>query len=363
MHRFDWFFKIFLFLVSAMLCPFPLLGMPCSQYEGVYGRRFSSAACTPCTCSCILEVTPVAWQAREEGLNFALKNEPLPLGANVSVNGILVGPDFHWEPALKIKGGLLFNERAWDFAVQWTYFHTRTTRQERQATNALGAGLMPIWAPPDANIAEEFTYGSVKAHWNHTLQEFDIMLGYEPYISPRFSMRWAAGLKTVDISEHFSILYTEGFHGDIAQLIFSHTDLIKKTIGAGPRIEITSKWRLTHGFALLTSLAGSLPLWHYRITRQDQALGVLSTRNQEISASSRERFWTFRPVLEMLLGIHWEICFSQYSFGIAANYEFQYFSENNMFHLLVNPGLLSLHYFPRGDLQLQGVGVNIHFGF
>jgi len=353
-----------LLLAATSCCPPP--SYSCKQYQNIEGVLYSSVPCDPCSYYILFDVAVLAWQAREEGLNFALKNSPEPFTANVNVSGKMVGIDFDWEPAVKAQLSALFAKRAWDFTTRWTYFHTNTSSTSQMATAPNGRGLIPLWAFPSANLAPQFVYGNAKANWDLNLHEFDIELGYEPFITPYISLRWLGGLKILSIDQDFGVRYSNGFHSGTAQLIQADTDLTNKMTGAGPRIGFDSRWRINRGFSLIARLAGSLPLWHYRITRRDRASGVLDLVNRSIDAISRERFWTFRPVLETLIGVSWETCLGcrcQYPFGISASYEFQYFAESNMFHMLVNPGLLSLNFFPKGDLHLHGATLNFHFGF
>lgn len=361
---------IFLLIAASLLgaesdcCPPP--GARCERFKDERARLFPSVPCEPCGYYFVFDVTALAWQAREEGLNFALKNEPIDIQAAINVNGEMVGIDFDWEPAVKVRLAALFAERAWDFALKWTYFHTNTSKVITTGLTTTGAGLLPIWAFPTANIAQPFVYGSSKAKWDLNLHEVDIELGYEPFLSPYISLRWLSGLKILSIDQDFNVRYQTGLVFDNVQLGSAGADLTNKMTGTGPRIGFDTKWRLTQGFSLAMNIAGSLPLWHYRVTRRDLASAVLNNADATIDAQSRERFWVFRPVLETLLGVNWETCLGcrcQYPFGLGVNYEFQYFSEVNMFHKLVNPSLVSLSFFPRGDLHLHGVSFNLHFGF
>lgn len=319
-------------------------------------------SCGPCGLFWTTDVSLLVWQAREEGLNFALKNEPLPITANINVNGDLVGVDFKWEPAVKIDVGATFAAQAWDTQLRWTYFHTHSSR----TLHADSPSLIPLWAFPNANIATQFLYGTARSAFELNFNAFDIEMGYHPFLSPALSIRFNAGLKVASIDQDFTVTYSNGFNENTTQLVTAKAALTNKSIGAGPRISFDSKWRLSQGFALLTSLAGSLPLWHYRITRTDTDQGINGGTPNAIEAFTKERFWTFRSILEASLGLGWDTCFGcrhQFPVGVAAYYELQYFAEQNMMAMLVNPGISNQAFYPRGDLHFHGATLTFHFGF
>lgn len=332
---------------------------------------FSARPCTAPPCQSqqmfwITDLSLLAWQAREEGLNFALKNDPLPTQANVNVNGDLVGIDFDWKPAFKVTIGAAFAERAWDVQFRWTYFHTDSSRTVHATPAANSAGLLPLWAFSSADIASQFLYGKAHGALELNLNEFDAEMGYWAFLSPSVNLRFTAGLKILSLNQHFNIKYSDGFEDEDARLVDAKTNIASDTVGAGPRISFDSKWRLGQGFSILASVAGSLPLLQHLMTRTDSDLGVNTQGAETVNSFFKEGFWIFQSILETSLGFGWDTCFGcrgNYPFGLAARYEFQYFSEQNMMPLLINPGILNQVYNPRGDLHLHGLTLTFQFGF
>lgn len=331
--------------MAADCCPPGALSKPSSSCQTcVEGRLIPAVPCNPCGTVWTADVSLSAWQAIEEGLEFALANNPLPAPSNLNVNGSLIAPDFDWDPAFKLNLGMLFPERGWDAQFRWTYFHSCP---ERSASGT----LIPLWAFPNT---APFTFGSARSNLELNFNGFDIETGYHPFLTPKLSLRFLAGLKVATIHQTYYVHYSDG-----TSIATADTTLTNRAIGAGPRLGFESKWRIDKGFSVLGSIAGSLPLWHYRVTRTDHDPNLSL-------AHFRERFWTFRTNLEAALGFGWDTCFGcrgQYPFGISALYEFQYYSEQNMMAMLVNPGLMSQAYMPRGDLMLHGATFTFHFGF
>lgn len=321
-----------------------ILGAPIEE-----GVLYSSFPCAPSTYAFSLDTTLLYWQAREDGLNFAFENSPNSVQANTNVDGKFTQVDFKWEPAFKLKLGAEFPKRAWDFLIQWTYFHTNTTTTKESAQ-----GFLPLWAFPKGTGVQT-SFQEASSHWNLNFDTFDIEMGYAPKLSPFFSLRLIAGLKMLIIDQNYDVYYQN-------PTISEETKMTNNMVGAGSRIGFSSKWSINKGFSFITSMVGALPLWHYKVSRID----VDQNQEQTTNSFSKGRFWTFRPVIETLIGFSWDTCLGskcQYPFGVSARYEFQYFLESNMLEMLVNPGITSLVYLPRGDLQMQGASLNFHFGF
>ncbi len=315
-----------LLLIAASL----LAADPCD-----YGQLYPSSPCLICPNEMFwnTEMSVLAWQAREEGLEFALKN------------GSLVDVDFKWEPGFKVSFGADFPVRGWDAIIKWTHFHS-------ESHESASDELIPIWVLPNTPPA---SYTSAKGTWTLLVNGFDFELGYHPFLSPAMALRFHFDIKLETVDQHFHIDYLNGASS-------ASTHMSNRSIGAGPRIGLDTKWVLGKGFSLLANFAGSLPLWHYRIQRNDLDEGLTG----DITSNFRQRFWIFRALIETALGLGWDTCLgcrSQFPLGISAAYEFQYFPEQNMMGRLVNPGVLNLVFEPRGDLHLHGATFNLHFGF
>lgn len=347
---------IFLLLTASLFSDAP--SCSCKQYEGIYGRLYSE---TPCMWNA--EVSVLGWQAQEEGLSFALKNNPLSIPANTNINGDLVKIDFMWEPAIRLNLSAEIPCMDWDLDFRWTYFRTHSTESATLSTNANSSGLIPIWTLPNTNVATQFLYSLAHGSWNLNLNQFDFEAGYYPSLSPAMALRFHAGLKIATVNQHFRVLYSDGFNDGTNQLLSASVRFKNNTIGTGPRLGFSSQWQLGRGFSLLGSIAGSLPLWHYRISRRDFDSNLVAGSLATVDSFFKQRFWIFRPIVETSLGIGWQTWLSCFPFGISANYEFQYFAEQNMMAMLVNPGLLNLAFEPCGDLFLHGATVTFYLGF
>lgn len=315
--------------------------------------------CNPSEIYYVADVSLLAWQGIVGGLDFALKNNPLPIQAATNINGKLIAPDFGWSPALKINLGMQFSSVGWDLQFRWTYFHSDSSKNTKAPQ-----GIFPLWVTPAADMASQFVYGSAKAKHELNFNGIDIEMAYHPFLTPGLSGKFIAGVKVAQIHQEFDLHYSDGFSDGVTQLLSAKTEITNTTVGAGPRLGFSTEWHLPSGFSIIGSLAGSLPLWHVRVYRDETDENIQNQISKNIDTSYKNRFWIFRSVLETSLGIQWITCLRcTYPFGINASYELQYYSEQNMMSMLVNPGLMSQTYMPRGDLIFHGTTLTFHFGF
>lgn len=369
----------FLFLASSLLfgtdcCPPGALKTPsctCKQFEGQTGKLYSAVPCQSCTpCSAVWTggFSLLAWQAREEGLAFAFDNSPEASSASVNIDGKLVDIDFNWEPAFKIDLGCLFPDRSWDFSSRWTYFYTHSTHTAHASPNADSTGLFPLWVLPSGNTAPLQLYGTARGSWQLHLNEIDLEMGYHPFLTPALSIRFDGGLKLLSADQRFRVDYSDGITAGGVHLVSAQAVLHNKALGIGPRLGFDSKWRLGKGWSLIGNLAGSLPLCSFKIHRNDYDVSerLPAGTASFVDSFFKQSVWVFRPVLEAALGFGWDACFGcrkQYAFGLQANYELQYFWEQNLMGMLVNEAIIHQVFQPRGDLQLHGATLAFTFGY
>lgn len=347
-------------------------GTTCTQYEGCFGHLHPATPCfnpsDPCSFVLICDASLLAWQAKEEGLAFALKNSASAPLARSNINGSLIDLEFNWEPAGKVNLGIVFPDRSWDFDVRWTFFYTHSQHVSHAIPNINSKGLLPLWVLPNFTTPNIFSisYATAKASWQLHLNTYDIELGYHAFLTPCLSFRLDGGLKGVFIHQRFRVSYEGGISPQTIQPLASQTVFKNNSWGIGPRIGFDSKWRLGYGISFLGTIASTLSLSQFEVTRKDFNTGVLGGLLQTKNSFFKESVWVVRPVLETSLGFSWDTyygCKQQYSFGILANYELQYFWEQNLMGMLVDESLFYNAFQPRGDLHFHGATLTFHFGY
>ncbi len=358
----------------------------CQQYQGHEASLYSAIPCTCDPCDGFLkeifDVSFLVWQAQEDGLQFALHNHPkfsqtYGTGAIPNdISGDFIRPDFRWTPAVKVNVGVNFTNN-WETNFLWTFFYSQNSKATTVTADSQGKGLFPIWSFPSMPLVSTslatapFFYQHAKAAWTLHFNTIDWEIGYPFALTKSLSLRFFGGVKGLSIRQQFHVSYANGVAipaiNPSAEAISSNTRIKNTCLGMGPRIGFHSKWFFTKEWSLIANVAGAMPLYSFTLKRHDTGSFLSNTSaTQDIELSQRNSFWAFRPNIEYASGIAWDTCFGknkQYFFGCDALYEIQHFWEQNMMFLIAGSPMYYLPFYQKGNLTLQGVSINLRFGY
>ncbi len=307
----------------------------------------------------------LVWQAEEDGLEFAAKNAPqFPLSASVptDISASLYTVDFAWEPAFKFLFGYRFQNPSWDLNARWTWFHSRSSRTLSENLSNAGAGLLPLWIPPQAAISTFPVYGKAKGTLLLQLNNIDLELAFTGGVSETFFLKFHGGLKGLIIQQTFRAKYQNGFFDGTNQMLDSNGQAKVRCLGLGPRIGFGSKWILPQGWSLIAEAAGAWALSEMKTKREDHSIGTSSGIPQEIDIRFHENFWVWRPLLEGKAGVRWDYCFrspKNMMFNWELAYEIQEYWEQNMLARYADSAIFYAPYINRGNLTLQGFSLTV----
>ncbi len=311
----------------------------------------------------------LVWQAEEDGLEFAAKNTPqFPLSADIptDISASLSTVDFAWAPAFKFLLGYHFADIAWDLNTRWTWYYSRSSRSISENLSSAGAGLLPLWIPPQAAIATFPIYSNAKGTLLLQMNNVDIELAYWAAISNAFFLKLHGGLKGLSINQDFRAKYEGGFFDGVNQMLDSNAKAKGSGLGLGPRIGFGSKWILPQGWSLIAEAAGALVLSDMTTKREDHSIGTTSGVPQEIVIRFHENFWVWRPLVEGKAGVKWNCCFGSQKnriLDLEFAYEIQEYWEQNMLTRYADSAIFYAPYTNRGNLTLQGFSFTLALGY
>lgn len=314
------------------------------------------------------DFTFLYWLAGEDGLEFAAKNTPqFPLTAVIptDISASLSSVDFSWEPAFKFLFGYYFANRSWELNARWTWYHSHTSRSLTEDLSSAGAGLLPLWIPPQAAIATFPVYSQAKGTFLLLLNNFDLELSYLGGISRFFSLKLHGGLKGIAIHQTLRAKYSGGFLSGADQMLGSHAEASARCVGLGPRVGFGSRWALPKGLSLIAELSGASALSEIVTKRHDRSIGRVSAVPQKETIKFQEHFWLWRPLLEGKVGLMWEYAFSSKSkfLDLEIAYEIQHYWEQNMLTRYADAAVFYAAYNNRGNLTLQGLSFTLALGY
>jgi len=341
----------------------------CSRCIPEYAVLHSSI---PCVKSCHTQcwegnftASFLVWQAKEDGLIFAINNKGQTSTFDLNLRGNNVQPDFKWKPAFKAALGIIFPDRDWDLLAEYTRYYSHMNTYSRASVFGSGAGLLPAWDIP--GFLNSPVFETADSHWHLKFNAADLSLGHNFMVSEHLSFRFHGGLKGLIIDQRYLINYNLPPPGLENQPFFMQFQLHNDSRGMGPRVGVESKWRFPdNGGHVLANVAGAIALQQFRHSFHEQDFTVQGSGSLVENAKVTHKVWLFRPCLEMLLGYGWGFCFGcdrNYYFGMKFAYEAQFFWQQNLLYRLTEVNVWGQGVQYQGDLVLHGGTMSFEFNF
>lgn len=373
------FSTVCLTLEGGECCPSGASRAPHCRYHDARDYGYLSSAwpniCSPCPPTGwggSFDLSFLYWQAIEDSLDFAVKNNPILTPASnvyADMNGRLIGLHFKWDPAFKLNFSLIF-PNAWDVDARWTFFYTASKHTTAHAATVANtsSGIYPLWVLPQSYQVHPNVFARASGNWNLHLNTLDLELGANLFLSPKLQVRFHGGLKGISIFQLYRVKYFEGIDIGGAEALPCSATMKSRCYGLGPRLGFQGKWLFVKNWSFLSDFAGSLTLGSFRVKRDefDQALPDSRFPIRTESSKFRETFYVYRPNLEALFGFGWDRTYGargNFSVGFLAAYEVQSYWEQNAFPQLVSEPISFLNFSSRGNLYCHGLTTTLRLGF
>lgn len=193
---------LFLSVAETDCCKDNSYSFPCSNVIENYStlpscRHCKQQECKPEFGSGIVTLDFLYWQAKEEGLEYALTDNLFPNPAlQLNIDAEVIHPDFHWEPAFKLGIGYALKHGGWDFYLNWTYFHAHSSNSVSKGFSQTENGLIPLWQfPTNAVAVPSIRYTRASASWELHFNTMDFELGRESRLSEYLCLRIHGGVE------------------------------------------------------------------------------------------------------------------------------------------------------------------------
>ena len=314
------------------------------------------------------------WQSKVGNLEFAVVNRSItnPTPTTFTIDGKEFTPDFSWEPGYKVEMGYTTTYDNWDVLGRYTYYFGELTHIKRTLNSTLvpaGLGVAPLhFYPFIANPAPSPVYSYAHDKWQMNYNFGDLELGRFSLVNPFLKCRLFGGLKGGRISQSYKIEYGDGITLTNNNRLLQSNIAYKSTFwGIGPRVGANTSWKIVSSWNLLADSSFSLLFSRFNVERRqiDQVLqpgGTLATYTNTLP----NKFFEVTPVLQMLLGTDFGICFGKINpllMKFLLAYELNYFFRQNQMRKFVtssNPGDIKKL---NGDLQLHGLTFTLLFQY
>ena len=244
-----------------------------------------------------VHVDGLAFQAKQDGMEFAIEDSSTPVLDSPITHGEVQGFsgdnfDYDYNPGMRVGLGFYMDHDAWNLDFNWTWLNI--TNYERANANTPGGVEIPQWVlgagTPAAQIGPRC--GAV---WKSSYNTVDIRLGKPHYVSRYLIVNPHFGVRAGWIDQHFSASY--GGTGTTTRVIH-HGD--NDFWGIGTRAGIDTDWVLGKGWCLFGNVAASMLYGKFKI---DQNLTIPGPSNDGFDL--RYDFYQNVPNFEMAIGIGW----------------------------------------------------------
>jgi hypothetical protein len=250
--------------------------------------------------------------------------------------------------------GTKFRHDGWDLFSQYTWLfvsrnHTHTSAHSLGGVDAIVP--MIAYVPFQQNISPVgvVPLSSASGAWGLRFNVLDVLLGREFWLSPRFSMKPAAGLKLSWNKQDFNVAMHYAAGGSIVNY-----DMDVSQFGVAMTGAINTAYYLWQHFSVYGNFALS-GMWNriHSLRQNYFTSGGLTTLDVNTKGSTHD----VTPILEMGLGVRFDTCFSQdrYKWLLEAGWEAQVWSNQAAFELMNDTA--------PGDLSMQGLTVKTGFWF
>jgi hypothetical protein len=312
----------------------------------------------------------LVWQAHENGLPVAIKNKATNF---TSVSGYqnlqhakVKHLDFNYDPGFRIGVNFDTMYDGWDVCLTWLRFNADAHAKAHAHGNKelfpsrLASIIGPFIANSDVSLLIPFpAYGKMHAHWHAYLNQLDLDLGREFYVSKYLTLRPHFGLRTTWLRQRLKTHYSDGIAVDLHP-VMPNTDVREKNKWWGLGVEggLDTRWLLGCGISIYGDLAAAIEYGFQKVRIKQEVESTVELTFENVKDSIR----ISRPILDLQLGLAWDHGFAHdsYNFGVHAGWEHHVYFSQNQFHALESFGQFASN---QGDLTYQGWTLGAHLAF
>ncbi|HEV3269784.1 MAG TPA: Lpg1974 family pore-forming outer membrane protein [Candidatus Rhabdochlamydia sp.] len=246
------------------------------------------------------------WQLFEDGLSYAVETtaDGLPVGADG------VKSKYNWGFRIGLDWTLPHDN--WDVDLSWT--HLISNRHGNSTVST--AGNVLVKAQGFANTAT-VGYTSASSKYHNRLDQIDLNLGREFFISKWVTLRPFFGLRADWLRQRLRTSYTSA---TLAQ----STNQRNKWWGIGIESGLNTQWSFCGGFSIYGNVATAIEYGLQKLQLSESG---------GVDASFSRSYHICRPVLDLQLGLGWDynFCEDGFHFGLKLGWENHVYFDQSRF--------------------------------
>ena len=212
------------------------------------------------------------WKGMQEGLRYATSGVLIQPGTSLNGSGKSHSVHYPWKPGFRVGVGFYPNHDGWDIYARYTWFHSHSTDQAREASG----NMLPLTV-----TIPGFTYVSVngvtsaRSQWDLHYNVIDLELGRNFFVSRYLKTRLFFGLRGTWTYQDWNTRFTSN------QITFGSGNPLPGTIttnqdqdswGIGMRMGLNGTWTFYKGFSIVSDASFSGIWVDYDVKRRDQII-------------------------------------------------------------------------------------------
>lgn len=389
--------------VSCSYCPPPCApskycGSPCNEAPAC-SWSYNPPAYSRCDCDTVcgdsgfldsfaFRADFLWWRACEDGVDLGtVENVEINTGTAIPARSSIINtsrskkPSFKYDPGFRIGIANHCSCDCWDFAVNWTSYHTKAKVRGLSADDFINSSTFFSEWERVVNAFPRVANG----RYSLNLDLVDIEFGRKFYVSNCFVLRPDFGLRFARIHQTYRV-ESASFGIGIADILANYTSDVKSRsnfLAVGPRVGLDVELQFCNGISLFGSAAGAIVFGKFdnhsretlinRSETTDDAIGIFNYNEN----SSGHR--CSRTITDLAFGIKWVRCFEwcnrSHPVSLAFAWEHHAFYDLNSFNfesggINFGGGVDGITAVPNGNsirkhgnLTTQGLTLSLCFGF
>jgi hypothetical protein len=301
------------------------------------------------------------WNAHENGLSYAVVNEGSSSNlADAEIKNI----HGKWNWGFRVGAGYNLPHDGWDLRLTWLRF----TDNGHKRVHADGdEQIFPDWTHPKDPIANNSTCKKAHSHFNLTLNQLDLDLGREFFVSKWMTLRPHFGLRSDWIRQKWENDYRNFVTQNATIPNRVETEYKDRWWGIGLQGGLDTQWGLGGGVSLFADLTAAIIYGFHdiKMEQEDTPRTGNDSNDGTFVNIPRNTYRISHPILDLAMGLRYDCMFSDDRFhvGLQAGWEHHVYLSQNQFPKFVDDISLGTNVRNQGDLALQGWTFSARFDF
>lgn len=300
----------------------------------------------------------IVWNAHENGLPVAVFNEGS--SSNLSHSKVRTIHS-HWNCGFRVGLGYNLPHDGWDLSLTWLRLYTHGSKH----LSGHGEGfIFPSRVPAFDDVSLFSSAQKANSHWRLRLNQLDLDMGREFFVSKWLTLRPHFGLRTDWLHQKWNSKFSN-FAGETLpnKIKLSFKD---EWWGIGLEGGLDTQWGLGAGFSIFGNIAGAIIYGFHDIDMRDidSPAQVNTLPNGEL-VDLDESYRISHPIFDLMMGLRYDHMFfnDRFHLGLQIGWEHHVYFSQNQFPAFVNTPSIGTVVSNQGDLAFQGWTFAVRFDF